>query len=118
MALQWSFKEKCGEVTMRNSEGQEWALSLYEGNALLIMLHEYEQDSGSYYNLAGFFADKTHMKRCLGLEKGYEENIYNTDASRITKLRLNKAKSHYVRDIVTSFAKAFDNITIEIYKED
>ena len=45
MALQWNFKDKCGEaVLVQNNEDKtrEFTLNLYVGNAYLIMLSEYE----------------------------------------------------------------------------
>ena len=99
MALQWRWKEKCGEITMvqtyPDEEDQKYTISLYKGNAYLIMLHEYERTPGTEaYEVFGFFNDKQHMRACLGLEKkrGYTSNIYETPYQRFTKLRINKAR--------------------------
>ena len=124
MALNWNWDEKCGEITVRqqNKDGneEEYNVSLYRGNAFLIMLYEYVGDDGTdMYNLFGFFADKEHAKNCLGLnpKKGYDENIYNRENGRFTKVRLNKSKYDYTKELVEMLVKAFDNITIEIYSE-
>jgi len=125
MALYWDWKEKCGEATivqgLKGREPREFTLSLYEGNAFLILIYEYTEDGKEKYNLNGFFVDKTHMKRCLGIDKRYKEtygdNIYDDSFSKMTKIRINKAKCRHYKDIVTAFAEAFENIEIEIYTE-
>ena len=124
MALNWLWKDKCGEITLVqkiDAEGneQEFPITLYDGNCYLIMLHEYKENGQDMYNLFGFFSDKAHMKNCLGLNKkdGYTSNIYNTPYQRFTKVKLNKNKCRYFKDIVAAFAQAFDNLTIEIVNE-
>ena len=125
MALNWNWKDKCGElevVQTRNNEPRKFTLSLYEGNALLIMLYEYiNENADEMYDMFSFFIDKTHAKKCLGLQKngdGVLNNMFDEDWQKFTKIRLNKAKSRNWKDIVELFSKAFDNITIEIYTEE
>ena len=123
MALHWDWQEMCGEITVvqmhEGEEDREFKLGLYTGNACLIMLHEYKENGRDMYNLFGFFSDKAHMKDCLGLNKkgGYTSNIYNTPYQRFEKIKLNKNKCRYFKDIVAAFAQAFDNLTIEIVNE-
>lgn len=123
MALRWDWDEKCGEVTLvqmhPDEEDREFTLTLYTGNACLIMLHEFVEDGEERYSLANFWADKAHMKNCLGLNKreGYTENIHNTPYQKFTKFRLNKNKCRYIKDIVPALVQAFDNIDIEIYTD-
>ena len=124
MALKWLWKDKCGEIEVeqtREGETHSYTLSLYEGNAFLIMLYEYKNKKGEdVYDMWSFFVDKTHAKRCLGLQKngdGELLNLFDDTWQKFTKIRLNKAKSKYWKDHVTLFAQAFDNITIEIYTE-
>lgn len=117
MALHWNFNDKCGTLTVYEERtNTERELSLYEGNAELIILCEHKDETcndGEFrYWLYGFFADKVHMRRCLGLEKGYDNSYDN-----VTKLRINKAKHSDWKTIVTAFARALDNITIEVYNE-
>lgn len=125
MALNWNWKDKCGELVVvqeRNGETHEFTLSLYEGNALLIMLYEYKDKEGTdMYDMFSFFVDKTHAKKCLGLQKngdGELINLFDEDWQKFTKISLNKAKSRNFKDIVELFSKAFDNIIIEIFTED
>lgn len=124
MSLNWNWNNKCGEATLTqtiNGKERNFTLSLYNGNAYLIFLHEYQNESGQdVYDLHSFWADKEHMKRMLGLDKkhGYSENCHADGLSRITKFRLNKKKCRNFTDIVAAVAKAFDDVTIEIYSEE
>ena len=125
MSLNWLWKDKCGEATLvqsiKDRGDKEFTLNLYEGNAFLIFIDEYEQDGRNMYSLWTFWADKIHMKRCLGLDKKWEtygKNMYEEGYQRITKIRLNKAKCSHYKDIVTAMAQAFDQIEIEVYTEE
>lgn len=103
--LHWDWKDKVGEATFKN--GQK--VTLYTGNAWLIALVEYE--GTDEYTMSWFFVDKEHMRNCLGLSKGHDENIL----ADLTVLRLSKSAPHFA-EIVAAFAKAFDELTIEIQK--
>lgn len=128
MSLNWNWDEKVGEVTFTKEEidgvKKDFVSNLYNGNAYLIMVYEYtdESDGKEKYQLTGFFADKTHMKRCLGIDKKYKrtlgKNLYEDSWNRLTKIRLNKAKCRDVKDIVMAFYEAFNDITIELYAEE
>lgn len=127
MSLNWEWKEKCGTITCKEyrEDFGAWipfTITLYKGNAFLIMLHEYKDENTGedMYNMYGFFADKEHAKNCLGLNKkqGYGNNIYQTDWRRFSKLRINKNKYPYTKDLVQMFVQAFDNITIEVVSEE
>lgn len=112
MALTWDWNKRCGTITMEN-KGKEMEVSLYEGNAMLIMLYEYKENDEDMYLLYGFFADETHMKRCLGIAKDYD-NLHK----EIRRIKINKARHSDWKKIVTAFAQAYDNITIEIVNEE
>ena len=123
MALHWNWSEKCGEATLvqpplrDGDDDRVFTLNLYNGNALLIMIDESENTWSMY----SFWADKSHMKNCLGLDKKTDPesyNMYEQPDNRITKVRLNKKKCRYLSDIVGALTKAFDNITIELYTEE
>ena len=125
MSLNWQWNSKCGELTFSvtpngdKNEEREYTVSLYQGNAFLIFITEYKDETTGkdMYSLWNFWADKEHMKRCLGLVKGYE-NLFSDDGCRFVKLRLDKSRNHYWKDIVTAVAQAFDEIQIELYKEE
>lgn len=121
MALTWQWNEKCGEAIFKQElegdEGRTYSVNLYTGNAYLIFLYEWNEDGVDKYNMHSFWVDKEHMKNCLGLNKGYE-NTYDTPFSRLVKIKLEKKKCRYLKDIVTHLIKAFDNLEIEIYTEE
>lgn len=137
MALTWLWDNKCGEAVFKRKRAidspkddtvktvyktEEYTVNLYEGNAELIFIYEYEKDGKQMYDVMGFFADKEHMKRCLGIDKRYKEtygyNMYEKDYDRLAKIRFNKAKSRHYEEIIKAFVQAFKNIEIEVYSEE
>ena len=118
MALQWQWSEKCGEAIFRNiREDKTFSINLYEGNAFLIFIDEFEENGENMWRMYSFFVDEVHAKNCLGLTKG-QSNIFNDKAVRLEKVRLNKQKYNKVSKLVNMLIKAFDAIEIEIYSED
>lgn len=64
MALNWNWDSKIGELLIRQGE-KEFTISIYQGNALAIFLHEYTNEGGQeVYSLYSFFCDKEHFKNC------------------------------------------------------
>lgn len=126
MALTWNWDNKVGEAIfarkMHSGETKEFTTNLYEGNAYLVFIYEWKEDDTEKYNLQGFFLDKAHMKRCLGIDKRskdtYGHNTYATDGNPLVKIRFNKAKSSNYKEIIPAFIEAFDNIDIEVYTEE
>lgn len=123
MALRWKWDEKCGEAIIQqtiNDNVNETTKTLYEGNGFLIFLNEWVEDGVSKYSLYTFFADETHAKICLGLDKRkeYEGNILDDEFAKLTKIRINKKKCRQWKKVVTLFAQAFDNLEIEIFSEE
>ena len=120
MALYWNWSEKVGEAVFEFETDNgfiEKTMNLYNGNAYLIIINEYQENGTDMYNMFSFFVDKAHMNRCLGLEKG-STNILNHSYSRLKKLKLNKKKCKYFKTILAAFASAFDNLEIEIFTEE
>lgn len=122
MALTWQWNEKCGEAIIRQEFGgkvTEFTKTLYEGNAFLIFLSEWKEADKNMYSLYTFFADETHAKTCLGLNKKSDcSNIFTDGIGTLTKIRINKKKCRNWKKVVTLFAQAFDNIDIEIFSEE
>lgn len=105
MALNWNFETDYVGTWTENDGEHEWTYKLYSGNALLIMCAEWEKDGEQLYSVHGFFVDKDHMKRCLGLVKG-TDNIYSS--KRLT-VEL-KSSYRHSKDIATALIKAkFDD---------
>lgn len=119
MALEWEWSEKCGSATLyqyHEGKTENYTLSLYQGNAYLIFIHEYEEEGKEKYTLYSFWLDKQHMKNCLGLNKkgGFTKNIYNDPYECIIEITLNKKRCRNVKDISAALVQAFDNIMINI----
>ena len=110
MALRWDFKEKAGTITEKNGDVRNW----YEGNALMIVLNEWEEKGSEFYSLYWSFFDKEHGKNCLGISKGHD-NIFADQP--IIELTINRRYCHYWKDIITMFTKAFPEIKIVLYDE-
>ena len=115
MGLNWDWKKKVGTITIFNYD-KEVEYSLYQGNAFLIMIYEYQEDGKDMYGMHNFFADAQHAKNCFGLSKGYNENIFNRDDYQIRKIEINDDMYRYTKELVTMLLKAFDNIEIKITK--
>lgn len=118
MALNWNWSEKCGEAVIQQGE-KEWTVNLYKGNAFLIFIYQYEKDGQEMYQLYSFWADKQHMKNCLGLNKkeGYGGNMFDEDDCKLKTIRINKAKYPYTKDLMQALVQAFDELTIELFTE-
>ena len=124
MALNWLWSEKCGEAIIRQNwadvdeepEIHEFKLCLYKGNAQLIFLYEYtdERTGKNMYNMNRFWADETHMKRMLGLDKKYAETYGKNQETDIVKFIFYKGKHSGLKKMVSAIAEAYDNIEIVI----
>lgn len=123
MALTWQWKDVAGKALIQQTFGDEtrdFVLTLYEGNAYLIFMNEYEENGKDMYSVHSFWVDKAHMNRCLGLEKKNPDsyNMYNTPMNKLLKIKLNKAHCQYIKQIVSALVQAFDELEIEIYNEE
>lgn len=85
-------------------------MSLYQGNAELIFIYETEDN----YSMVSFWADRDHMKNCLGLNKG-TDNIYLDEAGiKIIEFTFYKVMVRDLPQIITAIVKAFPRISINI----
>ena len=108
MALRWQWNEKGGEVTFKNGDVYPW----YEGNGLMIVLNEWQENEETYWSMFWFFADKEHAKNMLGLSKGHE-NCFSDNP--ITEITINRKWSYQWKDLVTLLTKAFPDIRITLH---
>lgn len=131
MSLNWNWSDKVGtlEAMTRVYDGEKLVekphtFNVYQGNAMLIFIDEYEQDGRKMYSLYNFFADEQHFKNCLGLNKkqGYTENHLADDGW--IKLRINTKKYYPARGFRPTVGKMCDmlmenmpGLTIELYAE-
>lgn len=119
--LQWDWKNKVGEVEIFNHD-RTVTYNLYQGNAFLIMLYEYEEDGKDMYSMHNFFADETHAKRMFGIDKKWEtygDNIFNRPKYKMQKIRINKNEYGFknTKKLVNMLLEAFDDIEIEVKGE-
>lgn len=81
------YTKKMGELILMQ-DGKEFKIYIYGANALCAFIYEYEKEGKTMAQLWNFFGDITHMRRCLGLVKGYNATIH---PSEVKNLRLNMA---------------------------
>ena len=127
MSLNWSWDSCCGEAVFESTywnplegkdETRQFTTKLYQGNAYLIFIYHYEENGEKMYTLHTFFADKEHMKNCLGLNKKWsKDNIFNEDGySKLVKISLDKNHNAYVKQIVDALVQAnFSKLEITVY---
>lgn len=113
--LSYDCKNVSGTVTM-NENGTENTFKWYQGNALMIVVREYEKDGETYHDLMWFFIGKDHARNCLGLAKtGVAKGHSNMFGENgITKLTINRKYASEWKTIVDLFTKAFPEIEITI----
>lgn len=115
MALQWDFKEKAGTVTQVYG-GKEHTSNFYEGNAIMIVTNEFEEDGKQYYEVIWFFTGEEHAKRCLGLAKlpdGTKSNMFEKDG-QVVRMTIYRDHCHGWRKLADLFVKAFPDIEIDL----
>ena len=102
---------------MVNQHGNNYKFNLYgEGktNCFLASVYEYTGDDGKEYEqLQWFMNDESHCKTLLGLKKGWNGEKDNFLAE-VTTLVIYKNKCPNWKKVVTMFADAFSELTIEI----
>ena len=63
MALRWQWDECIGELEIKDQAKAR--LRVYQGNALLIILNEWQNKDGeTLWSMYNFFADKKHFDNC------------------------------------------------------
>lgn len=113
MSLNWQWSDKMGEVVYENGH----TAALYQGNALMIAVNEFEDDT---YSLAWFAADKEHLRNMIGLnaKKGYDGCL--DDDGKLYGIKTFRLNTRYksVPQIVSDLAKAHVSVGIELYHEE
>lgn len=107
MSLNWEWKDKMGNCTYANGA----VANLYGGNALVIAVCEYEDNT---YQLAWFASDESHMKNMLGLTKDYE-NVFAGFGICKMRLNINHPKTAKLAQLIV---KSKTKITLELYEEE
>jgi len=90
------------------------------GNCLVVILYRKTKEAPTnwdeYWTPPLFFNDEVHMKRCLGLAKGYDDIFEGLDL-KLTLFR-NKWDKAEFRKVLNAFAQRKGNTTIEIREEE
>ena len=119
MALQWDFNEKAGTVTQVYG-GKEYTSNFYEGNALMIVTNEFEENGKELYTVQWFFTDELHAKRCLGLAKcvdGTQHNMFAQDGA-VKRMTVYKEHCRSWKKLVLLFLEAFGSLEIDIREKE
>ena len=110
MALRWDWDKKIGELIIQQDEKQ-FTISIYQGNALAIFIHEYKNNEDKeVYSMYNFFCDKEHFKNCT------KDKTWNY-ASEWVKITLWDVPSDFWI-ILKDLAKRGVNIEIRSKKND
>lgn len=111
MPVTWEWTHKIGEISVRREEKKDefinFKLNIYSGNCLAIVLYEFKdsETKESKYNFWCFWNDLQHLKRCLGLKKGYNNLFKDEGSDNWTKIKLNTYYSQSIK-MADLFAKA------------
>lgn len=93
---------------------------IIEGNCLIVMAYRKTEEPpkswDEYWCPPLFFNDEVHMKRCLGLVKGYDDIFEGLDL-KLTLYRSKWDKAE-LRKVLNAFAQRKGNTTIEIREEE
>lgn len=110
MAVTWDWNTKVGYYELEQKHGEDtrtFRVEMYGGgNCPFVEI--WENKSDNTYQVQGFWVDKEHGKRMLGLSKNYDgkkENLYENDYNHITKVVLNPLVKGY-KDIADLWARA------------
>ena len=117
MALRWDWKAKAGQVTIIDREKKEHTANWWEGNGLMIVLNEWDENGETYWSMGWFFVDEEHAKNCLGLTKDHT-NMWTDEGSCISELTINRKYCYKWEKLVKIMIKAFPDIKISLYNAD
>lgn len=115
MAVNWSWKHKKGIITWKSEfDNKKYIVNLYEANCLGALIYEYKDQKSkkNMYQFMGFWNDESHLKRCLGLTKNYDNTKENIYKDIILKIKLNTFYKDSIK-IAQHFVKV--GIKVELY---
>lgn len=76
MSINWNWKDKIGVLRVRrefDDEVQRFDVAIYEGNADLIFIYEFNDGGVDKYSLYNFYCDLDHFKRCMTDTSSFDE---------------------------------------------
>lgn len=116
MAVTWDWKVKVGQLNYK-----DYVLNIYSGgNCLAVQVWEGQDEKTGIdvYQFNGFWDDTEHLKRCLGLSKGYED-IYKTSGLQSVQFNTYWKESQYeICKMAKLFAKAGHKVELYYKEED
>lgn len=77
MSVNWLWKDKMGSIQWKTRSGETVTVDVYQGNCLCVMIYNYTFKKQEKYEFFGFFHDDSHLKKCIGLMKNYDDEITN-----------------------------------------
>ena len=94
MALRWQWDECIGELEIK--EQRKAKIKLYQGNAYVILLNEWKNESEEeQWSMYNFFADKEHFKNC----KNDKEWNYAEGWIKLTLWKLPRDLYPFIQDL-------------------
>ena len=107
----WNWKKKMGSCKWYCNDGTTTKVNIYVGNCLGVFILDYkdEETKEEKYQFVTFFNDEQHLKNCLGLSKGYKEDIMK---NRIKSLKLN---TYYKASLEMGVLFAKAGYKVELY---
>jgi len=107
MGLRWDFDHKVGTMTGA-PYGETWTYNLYQGNALLIVVAEWEQNGDKYYNVVTWLSDRKTANKAL--EDGAFYHLKGFDVTLYADQFNRKADLNY---LVKALPKYCGSVTIQ-----
>ena len=116
MAVYWDWKNKCGELTMKDPRNGKYTINLYKGNnCMTVLLYEYkdQKTNENMYQFMGFWNDFKHLQNCiLGMKGSTDHTNLYADAVKI------KLNTYFLPKELYKIAKIFTENTpakVELY---
>lgn len=109
MAVNWYWDRKMGVITIEQ-RGNKHKINLYKANCLGALIYEYKdtETKKNMYQFFGFWNNEEHLKRCLGLDKKYPDNIH-------TDFKKAKLNTYYKDSLIIAKNLVKAKIKVELY---
>lgn len=124
MSVNWYWKEKRGEILMRDEEHkQTFKIGLYSGNMMFAMIYRYRKLNEQtnklerYYNFLLWFDDNNHLKRTLKQDKNWFNSMLNIK-SHVVKFKIKIThKSNFIKKEMLECARILteNGYKVELY---
>lgn len=111
--VRWDWNRKLGTCKWFCYDGKTTKVDIYVGNCLGVFIKNFKdaETKKDMYKFMTFFCDEKHLKRCLGLVKGYEDCMKDM----IKSIKLN---TYYKDGLVLAKWFARSGYKVELYYKD